>query len=111
MATRFAIPSGRLLVAAVVLALSPLAVIAQRGDTDATLARIRAEGLERSAARSLFLTLTDGIGARLTGSPAHVRAANWARERFAEWGLANARLEPFEFGAGWELEHIAAAMT
>jgi carboxypeptidase Q len=105
------IPFRSLLAGALVLALSPFAVIAQRGDADATLARIRAEGLERSSARALFLALTDGIGARLTGSPAHVRSANWARDRFAEWGLANPRLEPFEFGTGWELEHVSAAMT
>jgi hypothetical protein len=85
--------------------------MAQQGDVDATLAQIRAEGLERSTALSLFLTLTDSIGARLTGSPAHVHAANWARDRFASWGLTNARLEPFEFGTGWELLHVSAAMT
>ena len=107
----FRIPLRMLPVAALALALSPFAVIAQRSDVDENLARIRAEGLQRSAARSLFLTLTDGFGARLTGSPAHLRSANWARDRFAEWGLANARLEPFEFGAGWELEHVYAAMT
>lgn len=45
-----------------------------------TLARIRAEGLERSQAQTLFLTLTDDIGARLTGSPSHVASARWAAE-------------------------------
>ncbi len=93
------------------LALAPFATMAQRVDADVTLARIRAEGLERFTALSLFLTLTDEIGARLTGSPAHLRSANWARDRFAQWGLTNARLEPFEFGAGWELLHVSAAMT
>lgn len=98
-------------VAALGFLLAPLAMQAQSGGADATLARIRSEGLERSSARALFLALADGIGARLTGAPSHVRAANWARDRFAEWGLANARLEPFEFGAGWEVEHVYAAMT
>jgi len=93
------------------LVLAPLALIAQQNNTDDTLARIRAEGMERSTALSLFLTLTDGFGARLTGAPGHVRSANWARDRFAEWGLTSARLEPFEFGAGWELLHVSAAMT
>ena len=99
------------LLLAVGVVLSPVPVGGQQGDVEATLARIRAEGLERSGALELFLTLTDGIGGRLTGSPAHERAANWARDRFEEWGLVNARLEPFEFGAGWELEHVSAAMT
>jgi len=82
----------------------------QRDDGD-MLARIRAEGLQRSGALPLYRTLTDEIGARLTGSPAHVRAANWARDRFAEWGLSNPHLEPYEFGRGWQMEHISAEMT
>jgi len=93
------------------LVLASTLVTAQQGDGDATLARIRTEGLERSGARAIFLALTDEIGGRLTGSPAHVRSANWARDRFAAWGLANARLEPFEFGAGWDVQHVSAAMT
>jgi carboxypeptidase Q len=75
------------------------------------VARIKEEGLQRSRARELYVTLTDTIGARLTGSPSHVQAARWARDRFAEWGLANPRLEPFAFGRGWSLEKISVEMT
>ena len=75
------------------------------------IARIRTEGLQRSRALALYRTLTDEIGARLTGSPAHVQAARWARDRFTEWGLANPHLEPYEFGRGWQLEHISVEMT
>ena len=70
-------------------------ISAQPGDM---AARIRAEGQQRSRALVLFRTLTDDIGARLTGSPAHMRAARWAVDRFAEWGRANPRREPNEFG-------------
>ena len=42
---------------------------------------IKAEGLNRSEALDLFYTLTDRIGQRLTGSPAHIEAARWAVER------------------------------
>ena len=66
--------------------------------------RIRTEGLQRSRALALYRTLTDEIGARLTASPAHIQAARWARDRFTEWGLADAHLEPYEFGRGWSLE-------
>jgi hypothetical protein len=103
----------RYLFAATVL-LSTLAVTptsTQQGNGGEMLARIRAEGLQRSRALALYRTLTDEIGARLTGSPAHVRAANWARDRFMEWGLTNPRLESYEFGRGWELEHISVEMT
>jgi hypothetical protein len=82
----------------------------QREATD-TVARIRAEGLQRSRALALYRTLTDEIGARLTGSPAHMQAARWARDRFAEWGLANPQLEPYEFGRGWQLERVSVEMT
>lgn len=72
---------------------------------------IRAEGLERSEAAALFTHLVDGIGPRLAGSPEYNAAAEWARERFAAWGLENARLEPFEFGRGWELEKFTLEMV
>ena len=77
----------------------------------AVVAAIKSEGTGRSQAPQLFHTLTDAIGPRLSGSPAHRAAARWAADRFREWGLANARLEPFEFGRGWTLEKLAAEMT
>src|SRR5438093_7803324 len=70
------------------------------------IAAIKAEGLHSSEAPVLFYTLTDVLGPRLTGSPAHVEAARWAVERFRKWGLANPRLEAFEFGRGWSLEKL-----
>jgi carboxypeptidase Q len=86
-------------------------VFGQQRDAGDVLARIRAEGLQRSRALTLYRTLTDEIGARLTGSPAHLQAARWANERFTEWGLTNSHLEPFEFGRGWQLEHVSVEMT
>jgi hypothetical protein len=83
----------------------------QQRDGSDIVARIRAEGLQRSSALALYRSLTDGIGARLTGSPAHIQAARWAVDRFTEWRLANPHLEPYEFGRGWQLEQISAAMT
>ncbi len=79
-------------------------------DADMTQ-RLVDEGLNRSQALDLFHTLTDVYGARLTGSPEYDRAAEWARDRFAEWGLSDARLEPFEFGRGWTLQKLSAEMT
>src|SRR6185369_15256791 len=86
-------------------------VAGQQRDAGDMVARIRAEGLQRSRALVLYRTLTDEIGARLTGSPAHMQAARWARDRFGEWGLTNPHLEPYEFGRGWQLEHVSVAMT
>ena len=61
-------------------------------------------------AAKLFHALTDQIGPRLSGSPAHAEAARWARDRFREWGLANPREEAFEFGRGWSLDKLTVEM-
>ncbi|MDW8262583.1 MAG: hypothetical protein RMJ35_08660, partial [Phycisphaerales bacterium] len=48
------------------------------------------------------------IGPRLTGSPACKRANEWTRHKLAEWGLSNARLEPWgPFGRGWSLQRFS----
>lgn len=73
--------------------------------------RIRAEGLDRSRIAELYETLTTTIGPRLTASPAYRQAADWARDTFAEWGLANPHLEAFEFGRGWTLDRLTLEMT
>lgn len=79
---------------------------------DATMvARIKAEGLERSAVPDLWHMMTDVLGGRLTGSPAHHRAAEWARGRFTQWGLSASRLEPFSFPRSWEVEKVTLEMT
>jgi carboxypeptidase Q len=101
----------RSLILSVLLFASVAVVLTQQGGTSDVVARIRGEGLQRSRALALYRTLTDEIGARLTGSPAHVQAANWARDRFAEWSLANTHLEPYEFGRGWHVEHLSVEMT
>jgi len=91
--------------------LAALPAAAQEPIDRAMLARIKDEGLQRSRAQELYFALTDGIGARLTGSPSHVQAARWAQARFTEFGLANAQLEPFAFPRGWSLEKISVEMT
>ena len=77
----------------------------------AAIAKIRDEGLNRSQVKKTFDMYTDGIGPRLTGTPAHKRAADYSREMMTTWGLANVRLEPFEFGRGWELEKFLVEMV
>jgi|SRR5712692_9915467 len=46
--------------------------------------------------------LTDGVGGRLTGSPAHQRAADWAASKFRSFGVTNVRLEAFTIPNGWQ---------
>src|SRR5438105_350615 len=79
-------------------------------DADMT-AKIRQEGLNDSKVMDIAFYLTEGSGPRLTNSPGHLRAANWAKNKMAEWGL-DSKLEPWgEWGKGWELERSYVAMT
>ena len=74
--------------------------------------KIRKEGLENSHVMDIAFHLTDASGSRLTSSPGFFRAANWAKDEMAKWGLVNAALEPWgEFGKGWELQKSYVAMT
>jgi len=78
---------------------------------DDVLQRIRQEETDRSQVQSLFATLTDQFGPRLTGSPAHKQAAEWARDRMKAFGLSDPKLEPWQFGRGWVLDRIVVEMV
>jgi hypothetical protein len=82
------------------------AASADQPDYDAIF-RIKEEGFQRSQVMEITSYLTDVYGGRLAGSPNYNKAAEWAKAKLAEWGLANARLEAFEFGRGWSNEHLA----
>jgi carboxypeptidase Q len=74
------------------------------------LARLRSEAMERSQVEPVFNMFTVTIGPRLTASPAHKKAAEYARDRLTSYGLSNAHLEPFHFGRGWTLEKLSIEM-
>ncbi len=93
------------------MAFAARATRAQEPVDRAMIAKIRAEGLERSHVWSMVDTLATVIGPRLTASPAYLRAANWARDHLAAWGLRDVHVEPFPFGRGWELQRFALEMT
>lgn len=76
----------------------------------AMLGRIHTEAMEHSQVEPVFDMFTVAIGPRLTGSPAQKRAAEYARDRLAAYGLSNARLEPWHFGRGWTLEKLTVEM-
>lgn len=75
---------------------------AQQAAPDDINARIRKEGMENSQIMRTMHHLTDVYGPRLTGSPNHKAAAEWAVAEMTRWGFSNGHLEPFDFGhAGW----------
>lgn len=95
------------------MAVAAIATLAAQQETidRSVVARIRAEATERSKAVETFSYITDVTGARLTGSKAHKQAAEYLRGKLTDWGLSNSRLEPFEFGRGWDVEKFTLEMT
>ena len=75
-------------------------------DTD-MIVKMREEGFQRSQVMDLAWMMTDVFGPRYANSPSYDRAAAWAKEKFDEWGLANAALEPWgEYGLAWENNYV-----
>ncbi len=75
------------------------------------MSAIRKEGTDNSKILNTLHYLTDLYGPRLTGSPNHVAAANWAARAMTSWGFANAALEPWDFGhPGWVNERATGLM-
>jgi carboxypeptidase Q len=92
-------------------AVQPAILPAQESFDHAMIARIRDEGLEHSRAYAMLDTIATVFGPRLTASPAFMRAATWARDRMASWGLADPHFESWPFGRGWELDKFTFEMT
>src|SRR5512143_2430956 len=86
-----------------------LPVLAQNGSDKDLLERIRQEEKNNSQIMKTMHMLTDVYGPRLTGSPNHKAAAEWAVKQMTAWGLQNAHLEPWDFGhVGWLNERLTA---
>ncbi len=75
---------------------------AQEKVDEATDAKMRSEELENSRIMHTLHMLADRYGPRVTGTPNHEAAAKWAVAEMTQWGMKNAKLEPWEFGhPGW----------
>jgi carboxypeptidase Q len=91
-----------------VLVCLPILAQTPSSDTD-LLARIRKEETEHSQIMKTMHMLADVYGPRLTGTPNHKHAAEWAIKQMQSWGLENAHLEPWDFGhPGWLNERLTA---
>jgi hypothetical protein len=100
----------RALALAHIVSLVSVPLFAQNITTSPEIAaRIRTEGMEHSQIMKTMHMFTDVYGPRLTGSPNHKRAAEWAIKQMQEWGFENAHLEPWNFGhPGWLNERLTA---
>src|SRR5262245_35975204 len=90
---------------------APAVLSAQETFDRAMVAKIRDEGLNRSQVWQMLDTLATVIGPRLTASPSYMRAATWAKDHFAKWGLDGSHFETWPFGRGWELTKFTLEMT
>lgn len=95
---------------ALALSLSLLLTAQERVDLPA-IHRLKQEALENSKVMDTLFQLTEVIGARVTGSPAHKAAAEYAVKRLKEHGATDAKLEKWEFGRGWSFSHFDMHMT
>ncbi len=74
-----------------------------------TLNRIKTEAFQDSQVMDHLFYLSDVYGPRLTNSPGHRAAAEWAVKRLEGYGLQNVRLEKWgPFGQSWKLNHFSA---
>ena len=72
------------------------------------VARIRAEGLQRSQLADTFSYMTDVLGSRLTNSNDMERAQRWALDEMHRIGLVNTGREPFmDYGVSWDMEYFS----
>src|SRR5438132_2715255 len=79
-----------------------LPILAQSQSDKDLLERIRKEEASNSQIMKTMHMFADVYGPRLTGSPNHKAAAEWAVKQMTAWGLQNAHLEPWDFGhVGW----------
>ncbi len=75
-------------------------------------AQIRKEAMENSQIMRTLHFFSDVHGPRLTGSPNHKAAADWAVKQMLAWGFDNARLEAWDFGhPGWINERASGFIT
>jgi len=91
-----------------VLLLSPVFVFAQKTEKidTAIISKIKNEGLNHSKVMDVLSMLTDVYGPRLSNSPGHKKAAEYAKSTLESWGLQNAVIDQWdeEFGRGWQLK-------
>ena len=94
-----------------IVSLSCVPLLAQTAADKDLLDRIRKEEKDNSQIMRTMHMLADVYGPRLTGSPNHKHAAEWAIQQMTAWGLQNAHLEPWDFGhVGWLNERLTAHM-
>jgi hypothetical protein len=93
------------------LLLSGFLIMAQEKPDLAAITRIKAESLSNSKVMDTMFYLTDVYGPRLTNSPNHYAAGEWAVKRLQEYGLVNVHMEKWgPFGRSWANKYYEGHM-
>lgn len=88
---------------------APLTIAQQNAEINA---KIREEEKNNSQIMKTMHYFTDVYGPRLTGSPNHKAAADWAVKQMLAWGFDKAELEAWDFGhPGWVNERASGFIT
>jgi len=93
----------------IIFTLLSLPVLGQSDADKDLLSRLRQEEAKNSQILKTVHMLSDVYGPRLTGTPNHRRAAEWAAKQMTKWGMVNAHLEPWDFKhPGWLNQRLTA---
>jgi hypothetical protein len=85
--------------------------VAEEPVDEQLIASIKMEGFQNSQLMDTAFHLTEVYGPRLSGTPSMKAAAEWSRDRLAEWGLENAHLESWDLAVpGWNLVSYSAEL-
>jgi carboxypeptidase Q len=55
--------------------------------------------------------LCNVFGPRNFKTPTYRKSAEWVKDKLIGYGLTNARLEPYEFGNGWDIDYVSVHMV
>src|SRR5882724_5832782 len=100
---------ARFITLSLMVTLAGLPLLAQTPADKDLLERIRKEERDNSQIMKTEHMLTDVYGPRLTGTPNHKGAAEWAIKQMTAWDLSNGHLEPWDFGhVGWLNKRLTA---
>ncbi len=103
---------NRKFLSASALLLSGVLIMAQEKTDLAAINRIKAESLSNSKVMDTMFYLTDVYGPRLTNSPNHYAAGEWAVKRLQEFGLVNVHMEKWgPFGRAWSNKYYEGHMV
>lgn len=73
--------------------------------------KIKAEAYYNSQIMENASTIADVFGPRLAHSPSYLACAKWVKEKFQEYGLSQAKLDPYgKFGVTWSNEFTSVHM-